>query len=202
LDDDYDDDTSTILDVDDMEVIDITDQKKKGKPKDKVWEHFKPIDIPNSSHKGAQCSFCSQTWKRGKPNDMKAHLALRCPMVMHKIKLEYLRTVSSATSEDTSGESIQNQNDRNNKNNVVDIARSDRALVRFFVCCGIPFSVVDSPFFRDFVKSLCYKYEPPRRTALSTNYLDAETAKITLKMEEELRLLKNLTLGENFILYN
>jgi hypothetical protein len=63
------------------------------------------------------------------------------------------------------------------------------------VCCGIPFSVVDSPFFWDFVKSLCYKYEPPKRTALSTNHLDAETARITLKIEEELRSLKNLTLG-------
>ena len=181
------DDINTILD--DTEII-ITDQRKKGKPKDKVWEHFTSIDTPNSSHKGAQCSFCLQIWKRGKPNDMKAHLALRCPMVTHKVKLEYLYIVSSTTNEEQ--QTIQ---DQNNNNNVVDIAKSDRALVRFFVCCGIPFSIVDSHFFRDFVKSLNYRYEPPKRTALSTNYLDSETAKITLKMEEELRQLKNLTLG-------
>jgi hypothetical protein len=36
-------------------------QKKKDKPRDKVWEHFISIDIPNSSHKGAQCSYCLQT---------------------------------------------------------------------------------------------------------------------------------------------
>lgn len=182
------DDEISILD--DQEIT-ITDQKKKGKPKDKVWEYFTSIDTPNSSHKGAQCLFCSQTWKRGKPSDMKAHLALRCTMVTHKVKLEYLYIVSSTTNEETSEQTIQDQNN----NNVVDIARSDRALVRFFVCCGIPFSIVDSHFFRDFVKSLNCRYEPPKRTALSTNYLDSETAKITLKMEEELRQLKNLTLG-------
>ena len=161
-----------------------------------MWEYFKSVDMPNSSHKGAQCLFCLQTWKRGKPNEMKAHLALKCPMVIHKVKLEYMYIVSSVTDEDTLEQAIRNQqNDGSNNNNAVDLARIDRALVRFFVCCGIPFSVVDSPFFRDFVKSLCCRYEPPRRTSLSTNHLDAETAKITLKMEEELRPLKNLTLG-------
>ena len=188
-----DDDISTILDDCDTE---IPEQKRTGKPRDKVWEYFKSIDTPNSSYKGAQCTFCTQTWKRGKPKDMKTHLALKCPAVTHKVKLEYLHIVSSEVDEDDLEETIQNQqNDGNNNSNVVDLARTDRALVRFFVCCGIPFSVVDSPFFWDFVKSLCYKYEPPKRTALSTNHLDAETARITLKIEEELRSLKNLTLG-------
>lgn len=191
--------------MDDDTILDDTaetSQRKKGKPRDKVWEHFRSIDIPNSSHKGAQCLYCLQTWKRGKPNDMKAHLALRCPTVIHKVKLEYLHMISSEINEDISEQAIQNQqNDRNNNRAVADtMARSDRALVRFFVCCGIPFSVADSPFFRDFVKSLCYHYDPPGRTSLSTNYLDTETANITLKMEEELRLLKNLTLGKNLIL--
>ena len=127
---------------------------------------------------------------------MKAHLALRCPAVMRRIKIEYLYMISSETNEDTSEQTIQDQqNDRNNNRTVTDIARSNRALVRLFVCCGIPFSVADSPFFWDFTKTLCFNYDPPRRTALSTTYLDTETANITLKMEEELRLLKNLTLG-------
>lgn len=119
-----DDDSSTILD--DTE----TNQKRRGKPRDKVWEHFRSIDIPNSSHKGAQCSYCLQIWKRGKPNDMKAHLALRCPTVMNRIKIEYLYMMSSETNEDNSEQTIQDQqNDRNNNRTVTDIARSNRALV-------------------------------------------------------------------------
>ena len=65
----------------------------------------------------------------------------------------------------------------------------------FFVCCGIPFSIVDSPFFIDFTKSLCYGYELPKRTTLSNWHLNAEIATITLKIEEELRNSTNLTLG-------
>ena len=127
---------------------------------------------------------------------MKAHLALRCFMVIHSVKLEYLHIV---TNENISEQTVQNQskNQSNKGNNDCDFARTDRALVRFFVCCEIPFSVVDSPFFQDFVKSLCYAYESSRRTALSSNLLDAETANIALKIEEELRPLKNLTLGQN-----
>src|SRR3954447_3659678 len=120
---------SIILD-DDAEQININHNQKKrlGKPKDKVWEYFRSIDIPNSSHKGAQCSYCLQIWKRGKPNDMKAHLALRCPAVMRRIKIEYLYMISSETNEDTSEQTIQDQqNDRNNNRTVTDIARSNRA---------------------------------------------------------------------------
>ena len=127
---------------------------------------------------------------------MKAHLALRCSMVIHSVKLEYLHIV---TNENISEQTVQNQskNQLNKGNNDCDFTRTDRALVHFFVCCEIPFSVVDSPFFQDFVKSLCYAYESPRRTALSSNLLNAKTANIALKIEEELCPLKNLTLGQN-----
>ena len=54
---------------------------------------------------------------------------------------------------------------------------------------------MDSPFFIDFTKSLCYGYKPPKRITLSTRYLDTEIADITLKIEEELHHLTNLTLG-------
>src|SRR3954454_13866317 len=132
---------SIILD-DDAEQINLNHNQKKrlGKPKDKVWEYFRSIDIPNSSHKGAQCSFRSQNWKREKPNDMKAHLALRCSMVTHSVKLEYLHIVIN---ENISEQTVQNQskNQSNKENNDCDFVRTDRALVRFFVCCEIPFFV-------------------------------------------------------------
>jgi hypothetical protein len=117
---------------------------------------------------------------------MKAHLALRCPTVMNRAKLEYLYIISSETNKNTFKQTIQDQqNDRNNNSRTVtDIVRSNRALVRFFICCGIPFSVADSPFFWNFVKTLCYHYNPPRRTALSTTYLDTEAASITLKWKK------------------
>jgi hypothetical protein len=120
-------------------------EKAVGKKKDKVWDYFKVINIPNNPHKGATCKFCSQSWKRGKPSDIKAHLALKCPRVTNNVRMEYLHAVSN---EDISEQLIQEQsNNKSNNKNVIDIAKADKTLIRFFVCCGIPFSIVDSPFF-------------------------------------------------------
>ncbi|GES96420.1 ribonuclease H-like domain-containing protein [Rhizophagus clarus] len=179
------DNTSTILDDAENSI-----QRKLGKKKDKVWDYFNVIDIPNNPYKRATCKYCSQSWKRGKPIEMKSHLALRCPKVTHSIKMEYLYAMSS---EDIPKQST---NNRKNNSNEIDIAKVNKTLIRFFVCCGIPFSVVDSPFFQDFVKSLCFEYELPKRTALSTTYLNEEAANILLKIEEELHESRNLTLAE------
>jgi hypothetical protein len=163
-----------------------------GKRRDKVWDFFNIVNVQNNPHKGAVCKFCAQSWKRGKPNEMKSHLALRCPNVNYDVKVEYLHMISN--------EKISNQQaiQQQPKKNAIDTTKTNNALVRFFVCCGIPFAIVDSPFFQDFVKSLCFEYEPPKRTTLSTSLLNAEAANITLKIEEELRQSKNLTLGLNF----
>ncbi|CAG8835848.1 2083_t:CDS:2, partial [Racocetra persica] len=47
----------------------------------------------------------------------------------------------------------------------------DRALLKLFICCGIPFMIVEHPFFLEFVKCLNQAYEPPKRTHLSTTLL-------------------------------
>ena len=107
---------------------------------------------------------------------------------MHTIKNDDISSQQSTQRQ-------QSKSDNNDKIDELKIENANKALVRFFVCCGIPFSVVDSPFFIDFTKSLCYGYKPPKRTTLSTRYLNTEIADITLKIEEELRHLTNLTLG-------
>ena len=114
--------------------------------------------------------------------------------LLSDIKREYLYILNSNIN--TTQQSIQGQS-RNNNDQIdeIRVEKINKALIRLFVCCGIPFSVVDSPFFIDFTKSLCSGYEPPKRTTLSTRLLDTEIATITLKIEEELRHSTNLTLG-------
>ena len=68
-------------------------------------------------------------------------------------------------------------------------------LVRFFICCGIPFSTVNHPFFVDFTKSLCFGYNPPKRTTLSTTILNKEISSVLNKVNKELKNEYNLTLG-------
>ena len=62
--------------------------------------------------------------------------------------------------------------------------RADKALIRWFICSGIPFVAADFPYFKDFTKTLNSRYNPPKRTALTTTYLDGELANITLKIEK------------------
>ncbi|CAB4441271.1 unnamed protein product [Rhizophagus irregularis] len=117
------DDASTILD----DAENLT-QKKIGKKKDKVWNYFHVVDIPNNPHKGVICKFCSQSWKRGKPIEMKSHLALRCPKVTYGIKMEYLHAISN---EDIPKQST--DDNRKNNSNEIDIAKVNKTLIRFFV---------------------------------------------------------------------
>lgn len=67
-----------------------------------------------------------------------------------------------------------------------------------FICCEIPFSTIDHPYFINFVQSLCFAYNPPKRTALSTTCLNKEITIVLNKIKEELKYEKNLTLGNLF----
>ncbi|CAB5395364.1 uncharacterized protein OCT59_030177 [Rhizophagus irregularis] len=89
--------------------------------------------------------------------------------------MEYLNAISS--NEDSSSTQL-NTNYKKNDNTISDFTKAYKALTHFFVCCRISFSVVDSPFFHDFVKNLYFEYELPKQTILLTTYLNAETANI------------------------
>ena len=113
-------------------------------------------------------------------------------MITSDVKREYLHIIKNSN---TTQQSIYSRDDNNNQIDKTKIKKVNKALIRFFVYCGILFSVVDSSFFIDFTKSLFYEYKPPKRTTLSTRYLNSEIADITLKIEEELHHSTNLTLG-------
>ncbi|CAB4493940.1 unnamed protein product [Rhizophagus irregularis] len=114
-------DTDTTLN-DNLDYSNILDDTSKRR--DKVWDYFDIVDIPNDTHKGAVCKFCKQSWKRGKPNEMKSHLALRCSKVPHNIKIEYLRMISN---EEVSEQSISKINKTDNSGNI-DFTRADKSL--------------------------------------------------------------------------
>ena len=71
----------------------------------------------------------------------------------------------------------------------------DKALVRAFVCCGISFSIVDNPFFREFLYQLRPNYNPPNRKTLSGSLMNQETVRINKAVKKKLENSENLTLG-------
>ncbi|CAG8833044.1 37285_t:CDS:2 [Gigaspora margarita] len=52
----------------------------------------------------------------------------------------------------------------------------NRALVKAFIVCGIPFYIIKNLFFVELLKTLRLAYEPPSRNILSGHFLEQETA--------------------------
>jgi len=172
-------------------------ESKRGHKVSLVWDHFIK-ELLGSDHYSAKYHYCSLSWGRGKPEILKAHLALHCKEVPLNIKSEYLELLAQGN--------VGNQNsDSNNLSTEIDTNRKDKidqALIRFFICCGIPFSAVNHPYFVDFVQSLCFGYIPPKRTTLSTTILNKEISIVLTKIKEELKYEENLTLSNIYILNN
>ncbi|GBC46360.2 ribonuclease H-like domain-containing protein [Rhizophagus irregularis DAOM 181602=DAOM 197198] len=166
---------------------------RRGRKESHVWDHYFKEPL-GSEHYTARCHYCNQNWSRGKPEILKSHLALYCKDVPLYIKTEYMEMLAVGTT------STMNRKQKTDSDSSAELTvdrkdKIDQALIRFFICCGIPFSTVGHPYFIDFVQSLCFAYGPPKRTTLSTTFLNHETAIILNKIKEELKYEKNLTLA-------
>jgi hypothetical protein len=75
------------------------------------------------------------------------------------------------------------------------VQMANQALIKLFVCCGIPFHIVQHPFFVDFIKILCPAYSLPSRQQLSADMLNSEISHIQLKINAILGNETCLTLG-------
>ncbi|EXX50629.1 hypothetical protein RirG_269100 [Rhizophagus irregularis DAOM 197198w] len=68
-----------------------------------------------------------------------------------------------------------------------------------FVCCGIPFSVVEHPFFIEMFKKACPSYTLPSRDILSGIMLSHLAVKIEDKIDTIFKNTTNLTLVDLLI---
>lgn len=169
---------------------------KRGRKESHVWDHYNKEPL-GSGHYTAKCHYCTQTWSRGRPEILKSHLALYCKEVPLAIKSEYMEMLAIGSTSTNRKQKL----DTNSSAAEIDADKKDRidqALIRYFVCCGIPFSTVNHPYFIDFVQSLCFAYNPPKRSSLSTTILNKETAIVLKKIKEELKYEEDLTLGNLF----
>ncbi|CAJ0748441.1 7948_t:CDS:2, partial [Entrophospora sp. SA101] len=133
-------------------------RRKIGRPRKPIWQHFTEIGSTNNNNNnkqpGAKCNYCGQQWARGKSSDMISHIALSCtkpPPPDIRIKFQNKKTITNEKQ-----------------------LRCSYALTKFFVCCGIPFWVVENPFFVDFITNLCPGFHLPKRTTLSTTFVNLE----------------------------
>ncbi|CAG8826299.1 6715_t:CDS:1, partial [Cetraspora pellucida] len=82
--------SSNIHDNDNSVSTELEPQSKKarkGGPKfDEVWQYvIKGVQV-NPGHYEATCPYCNNCWPRGKPCDLKAHLAVHCSSVPEDVR--------------------------------------------------------------------------------------------------------------------
>ncbi|GBC25662.2 ribonuclease H-like domain-containing protein [Rhizophagus irregularis DAOM 181602=DAOM 197198] len=166
-------------------------------------------------HCGAKCKVCG--WEKkanAKTDELETHIGLRCIKVDYQIKEKYMNIIRNRGNLGHSNDSI-NDNERSSKKiksnydnqqridehyDSLKIANSkvqmaNQALIKLFVCCGIPFHLVQHPFFVDFIKILCPAYSLPSRQQLSANMLNSEISHIQIKINGILENETCLTLG-------
>ncbi|RGB30816.1 hypothetical protein C1646_764833 [Rhizophagus diaphanus] len=122
-----------------------------------------------------KCHYCTQTWSRGRPEILKSHLALHCKEVPLAIKSEYMEMLAIGSTSTNRKQKL----DTDSSAAEIDADKKDRidqALIQYFVCCGIPFSTINHPYFIDFVQ---------------------KTAIVLKKIKEELKYEEDLTLGRS-----
>ncbi len=76
----------------------------------------------------------------------------------------------------------------------------DKALIKAFVCCGLPWHLIEHPFIVELFKQLRSNYNPPNRRTFTDTLLMEEILRVSVKCYNLLDNESNLTLGKNFIL--
>ena len=175
-----------------------TTKNKSGRPKSIIWDtYIKQGRQISKGHYNATCNFCGKFWYKGSPEACEDHLANLCPKVPSDTQDLFLNRLAAQSVE--GNESTRKKRKTNNtQSKVVDFIEStklteerideiDRALVKAFVICGIPWSTIENPFFIELLKTLRPAYTPPSRENLSGRLLAKETAKVNQQTIKEIK---------------
>ncbi|CAG8734958.1 427_t:CDS:2, partial [Dentiscutata erythropus] len=164
-------------------------KKTSGKPKSIIWgTHIKQGNQISKGHWNATCNYCSQFWYKGSPAVLKDHLGNLCNYVPPDVCDLFLSQLASKALEvNTSNSKKRKLSSQSNQMQLLDFIEStkltpehikdiNRALVKAFVVCGIPFRIVENLFFIELLKTLRPAYEPSFKDVFSGCYLAQETA--------------------------
>ncbi|GBC49434.2 ribonuclease H-like domain-containing protein [Rhizophagus irregularis DAOM 181602=DAOM 197198] len=140
---------------------------KSGRPQSGVWKYFDRGESKGDGHWKGTCKYCKKFYPCAKPNALYAHLVNNCKDI-----------------------SKDNLND-------ISIDKPLTVISLAFIMCGIPFHVINNPFFINALKILNPNYIAPFHKTLSKQLLDNEVAKVNNKIDEILEFTNNLTISLN-----
>ena len=195
-----------------QEVIVLSDnvQREKknssgGRPKSIVWgTYIKQGKKVSEGHYEGTCLYCNTFWHKGSPQVLEAHLANNCLKAPLEIKQLFLTRVAENFVSNPRNKR-QKLNNGTEQSKITDFHESsklspersheiDRACVKSFVICGIPWHAIENPFFVEFLKTLRPGYIPPSKEKLSGELFDQEVAVVNGQIIRELKNATNLTL--------
>jgi hypothetical protein len=123
-------------------------------------------------------------------------LAQECENMDVEVKNKYILIVVKRDGLNENMEVKININDEDNKKlSVEQIVLIDYSMLKAFVMCGIPFQVIENPYFISMLKNIQSNYNLPSQERLSTNLLYEEVIQVKIKISNSLERVKNLTLG-------
>jgi hypothetical protein len=174
-------------------------KKKRGRPQDDVWSHYIQGERDKEGHASSTCIYCNENCSRGDITMMQGHLANHCQEapgpVIRKYQSFFEGKQTKTKKRCLSQTSLKDFHDVIEELPQGKIDRINRALIKLFVCCGISFRIVESPFFVDFVQELNASYDPPSREVLANRLFESELGYVNSKITKELDSSDNLTLG-------
>ncbi|CAG8844043.1 28329_t:CDS:1, partial [Gigaspora margarita] len=140
------------------------------RPPSDIWDvHFKKGKEISKGHYEGSCNYCSFFQNKGSPQDFEDHLANNCPNVPSDIQQKYLNKILQRYGNPIK-KTIQtkmidfHESSKLTPERIIEI---NKACVKAFVICGIPWSVIKNPFFIDFLKTLRPGYIPPSHEVLA-----------------------------------
>jgi len=185
-----------------------------GRPKKPIWRFFEQGDEIDKGHYVATCLACKQIFRPGKTPAMEKHIMNNCLNVDRSIREAVIYMVEARdTREISSGTNTKRQNRESDQATLEnfyensDLSKErkediDTALIKAFVCCGLPWHLVEHPFIIELFKLLRSNYSLPDRKTLADNMLTQEILRVNVRLYRMLENESNLTLGkhiQNFI---
>jgi len=189
----------------------VPNEKKGGRPKSIIWRtYIQQGRKISQGHYNATCKFCKKKWHKGSPEECENHLANFCQNVPSDTCDLFLNRLAARAIERNPQEPSRTKrklydHSAQNQTKVMDFIEStrltegrideiNRALVKAFVICGIPWKTIESPFFIELLKTLRPGYNPPSKEILSGRLLAQELAVVNQQVLKKLENQENLTL--------
>ncbi|PKY57479.1 hypothetical protein RhiirA4_478573 [Rhizophagus irregularis] len=148
-----------------------------GRPKKPIWRFFEQVDKIDKGHYVATCLACGQIFRPGKITTMEKHIVSSCLKVDCSIREAVIYMVEA-----------REQNSDLSKERKEDI---NTALIKAFVCCDLPWHLVEHLFIIELFKQLRSNYSLSDRKTLADNMLTQEILRVNVKVY---RLLEGETL--------